>query len=205
MTRTVVFSDLHGSWDALEALKTRYENDFWICLGDVLGGKEANRCLDLLASRSVPCVKGNHEVDLWSTYVPAVSPELAVWIEKWPLKLTEDETLLCHAWLEPVRSGFRFQAVTTVHDAESMFTCESFQRAFVGHSHQPGWWEKRQGPAVWTSAETGIRLEWKRGSRYIVDVGSLGEPLLPGDPRWVSWDERGVTWCSFNSPHLLMS
>lgn len=198
--KTVVFSDLHGNIQALEALRLQRGEDFWICLGDVLGRMgDMMECLQLLRSRKVPCVRGNHEVDLWRAYEPSVSQEMGEWVKSWPLLLREDETLLSHTWLERVHTGFRFQRVENLNNAEAMFTAEEFQRAFVGHSHRPGWWEKGEGPAVWTLAETGQRLEWRPGVRYIIHVGSLGDPEFPGDPRWVFWDDDGVTWAGFTS------
>lgn len=193
--KTVVFSDLHGNFQALEALCSEHGEDFWICLGDVLGRLgDMMSCLEVLRSRKVSCVRGNHETDLWQIYEPSLTQEMAVWVKSWPHQLREGETLLNHCWLDRVHTGFRFQRVENLNNAEAMFASETFQRAFVGHSHRPGWWEKGEGAAIWTSAQVGQRLEWRPGVRYIVDVGSLGDPEFPQDPRWVVWDARGVTW-----------
>lgn len=79
--------------------------------------------------------------------------------------------------------------------AESMFDSEQFRVAFVGHSHSPGWWELEAGDRPrWTHASQLREVLWEEAKRYIVDVGGLGEPSLPGDPVYVLWDESGVKW-----------
>ena len=76
--RLGVLSDVHGDYaalqDALAQLKRIGVIDV-VCAGDILDwGPSPGRCLELLAARGIPCVRGNHDyVDAGgSTFDPLV-------------------------------------------------------------------------------------------------------------------------------------
>lgn len=134
-------------------------------------------------------------MDLWTYYAQSLRADLREWVSGWPTELLDGPALLAHSWLERIGKGFIFQRLRSPENAASMFDASDFRFAFIGHSHQPGWWELGASRPQWTSASAGQRLDWAPDTRYIVDVGSLGEPYRPNDPRWVVWDDTGVTWC----------
>lgn len=63
--RYAVLSDIHANVDALRcvlAAVDRAEIDRIICLGDLVGYyTAANQCIELLRSRGVECIRGNHD------------------------------------------------------------------------------------------------------------------------------------------------
>ncbi len=64
--RIAVFSDIHGNLEALKEILNDIENekiDEVICLGDVIGlGPESKECLDLIISKKIKFILGNHEL-----------------------------------------------------------------------------------------------------------------------------------------------
>lgn len=186
---TLLFSDIHGKSERLARLLKLYSDTPAICLGDAVGMGENDATLRQLRERDIPCLLGNHEVDLIHLY--EVSDENRRWLSTWPYQLREDDALLCHTWLR----GRRFENIDSLSTVESMFASSDFRLTFVGHSHSPGWWELKQGDRPrWTHASQSWDVLWQEGSRYIIDVGSLGEPQSPGDPNYALWDEVGVRW-----------
>lgn len=41
---------------------------------------------------------------------------------------------------------------------------------------------------------TPLRMEMRADSRYLINVGSLGEPKSNRHPRYVLFEEQAVTW-----------
>ena len=161
----------------------------YYCLGDVLGRGQEQRVFELLSTHSVSCLLGNHEVDLRHHY--DLRLEVVKEVETWPYRRREGATLFCHTWLQgepPV-----FQNIDSTFSAQEMFASDEFQLAFVGHSHSPGYWKLEPERPRWTHAKVGTELVLGDG-RYIVDVGSLGEPQNDDSPRFVSWSHPIISW-----------
>jgi len=59
--RTLVVSDLHGNWPALEAVAA-VPHDAVVCLGDIVGyGPQPGECLRWLRASHASIVQGNHD------------------------------------------------------------------------------------------------------------------------------------------------
>ena len=187
--RTVIISDIHGKANILREVLNRHPDDPVVCLGDALGSGDNETTLSLLQEHQVPCVKGNHEVDLIHLY--ELSPNIAAHIDSWPYIRNFGDVLFVHTWLELPQ--IRYRMIDSLLSAEEMFSSNRFKTAFVGHSHSPGWWTLEEHRPVWKHAKTETVLELD-SRRRIVDVGSLGEPYHPEDPRYVIWEEGAVRW-----------
>jgi predicted phosphodiesterase len=65
MTRLGIISDIHGDYAALEDALAQLDRmcvSEIVCAGDVLDyGPSPVRCIELLQSRGIPCVRGNHD------------------------------------------------------------------------------------------------------------------------------------------------
>ena len=63
--RYAFFSDIHGNWDAFEAVLADMEGqnvDVSVCLGDIVGyGAESHRCVRQVVDMKVLCLAGNHD------------------------------------------------------------------------------------------------------------------------------------------------
>lgn len=170
-----------------------HPDDRILCLGDAVGPRHNDETLRLLHERDVPCVNGNHEVDIMYRY--QVSDVWRRWVESWPDYRVENVVLYTHTLIDESR---RFLDIDSTFSARRMYDSGCFRIAFVGHSHSPGWWSWSGGEdrPVWTHADIDTTLAPEDGRRYIVDVGSLGEPKRSGDPRYAVWDGRSVCWKS---------
>jgi predicted phosphodiesterase len=59
--RTLVLSDIHGNWPALEAVAA-VPHDAVVCLGDIVGyGPQPGECLRWLRASGAEIVQGNHD------------------------------------------------------------------------------------------------------------------------------------------------
>lgn len=186
---TLLFSDIHGKVEPLHRLLRLYPDTPAVCLGDVVGAGESDSVLSLLQASGVPCLLGNHEVDLIHLY--EVSSDHRKWISNWPRTLAKGDVTLAHTWLR----GNIFESIDSIAAATLCFESQGARTLFVGHSHSPGWWQWAPGDRPrWTHAANQRELFFEDGCRYIVDVGSLGEPQRPDDPRYALWDGVGVRW-----------
>lgn len=187
----LIVSDIHGRADLLREVLQKFPEVQVVCLGDAVGSGSGNDAtLSLLRDAKAACLKGNHEVDLLHLY--SLSDESRTQIALWPYRLIQDDVLFSHTYLGSGSSA-QFWNIDSTWTAEQMFTSENFRICFVGHSHSPGWWEwKPQERPVWKHADPTRALQLHHGVRYIVDVGSLGEPQRETDPKYVVWQAETV-------------
>jgi len=66
MDKIALFSDIHGNFQALDAIIKTLEKqgikDIY-CLGDILSiGPSSRECIDLILNKKIPMVLGNHEI-----------------------------------------------------------------------------------------------------------------------------------------------
>lgn len=184
MAGRILFSDLHGNIEKLQALLERRAGRQVICLGDALGRGDNQATLEKLKESKIPCLKGNHEVDLLPVYRPGLTPEQLDWVKGWPHQFVEGDVLLTHTWLD----DHHFRRIESPIQVELFLESHDFRVAFVGHSHSPGYWHDGK----FHIAEPGTSLTFQPGSRYVIDVGSLGEPLRT--LTYVDWDDDTVVW-----------
>lgn len=193
--RYAVVSDIHGNTDALKAViadAADHGARDLLCLGDTVGyGAEPVACLETIGERAVAVVAGNHDhaaaglLDLrW--FNPAAR-RAAVWtrgqldanhrryVEGLPLLTTVDEASLVHA--SPDRPE-DWEYLLSEEDGLAAFASFTSRLCFVGHSHLPAVWSLgSSGPdhigrfAAWPH-----RVRLQKGRRYLVNVGSVGQP-----------------------------
>jgi diadenosine tetraphosphatase ApaH/serine/threonine PP2A family protein phosphatase len=215
--RYAVLSDVHGNLEALTAVMADAASEGAtgvVCLGDIVGyGADPVACIEVLAERAACIVAGNHEhgavglLDLrW--FNPAASAA-ALWtrerlgadhqgyLSALPLTSAVGEATCVHA--SPGRPE-EWDYLLSAEDGFRAFADFPTRLCFVGHSHRPALWsqgssgpdhEDLGGPACHDR-----RVSFLDGRRYIVNVGSVGQPR-DRDPRaaYIVWDEddRSVT------------
>ena len=206
--RLAIVSDIHGNLEALEAVLADLEKrscDRMICLGDFVGyGASPNECTEKLRPLIAGAVIGNHDAaaigKLRLTYFNVDAAEAARWTDAQltpenrdyllglPYRIQEDGALLVHA--SPTEPEGWHYVLSTGDAAEEMKSYPD-PVCFIGHSHVAGAFER---------SETGVRytrdseLRFQPGRRYLVNVGSVGQPR-DGDPRaaYVVWDRESGT------------
>jgi diadenosine tetraphosphatase ApaH/serine/threonine PP2A family protein phosphatase len=201
--RYAVLSDVHANLEALRAVldDARDRADGLLCLGDVVGyGADPAACIETLGERAAALVAGNHEYAVaglmdMDWFTPHARDGLAwthdrldddhrAWLGARPLVLEMDEATLVHA---SPRQPEDWTYLRTAADGWDAFGAFATRLCFVGHTHRPMVWSLGSSGPDWAPAPDEIAFEV--GRRYIVNVGSVGQPR-DRDPRaaYAIWD-----------------
>jgi predicted phosphodiesterase len=195
--KLAVLSDVHANLEALRSVfafvkEARPDRVFF--LGDAVGyGPDPNECLDLLRQFCTVSLQGNHDAaacDLMGTENFNVFAKAAVDYTRQILSKDhriflsglpslEQRRTLCLAHSSPFQPE-RWHYLFT--EGDGAFNFNHFQGAvcFVGHSHQPAVFT--QDPEGKVTLRPFDEVELAQGSRYIINVGSVGQPR-DSDPR----------------------
>jgi predicted phosphodiesterase len=180
--RLAIISDIHSNLEALtKALEVidRHSVDTIICLGDIVGyGANPNECIELVRKRCSAVIKGNHEYAIERVSQTEFFTEDAraaiIWTQKQlteknyeylltlPLAHREDDGYFVHA--SPCKPA-EWTYILGHSDASSTFHCFSEEICFIGHTHTP---------AIFSAGGRSKRVT--KGERYLVNVGSIGQP-----------------------------
>lgn len=194
--RTLIISDIHGNFAALEAVERAEAlaaGDEVICLGDIVGyGPEPGACLRWVAERAEVVVQGNHDRALAEDVPPGcraqfewlaretapigraqAGPRERSWLAtlpRWAFAESEGTRyLFVHA--TPAHPLYRYLGPDPSEWAQETATLDA-DAAVVGHTHLP--------------------FEITVAGRRIINPGSVGQPK-DGDPRAAyAVLERGV-------------
>lgn len=188
-----VISDIHSNLEALQSVfdflkKSRIKKIF--CTGDLVGyGPNPNEVIELIRSENIPACLGNHDAAVIErtdiTYFNEYAREAVIWTRK---HITRDNLLyLMKLPYFFVENGWRFvhsspedpdqwYYIQTRYDAE--FAMSAFEETicFIGHTHRPVIFSEK-GKQNYDNS-----VELVRGEKYIINVGSVGQPR-DGDPR----------------------
>jgi len=206
--RYAVLSDIHSNLEALEAVvaDAAPRSDGFLCLGDLVGyGADPVACVEIVAERAQTIVSGNHEhavvglLDLeWFNPYARTAAEWTrerldddhrCYLTALPLVAEVGDATLVHA--SPDRPA-EWEYLVTAQDGFDAFSAFATRLCFVGHSHLAGVWSLGSSGPEHQPGMVDLALE--RGRRYIVNVGSVGQPR-DRDPRasYAIWDaERGT-------------
>jgi diadenosine tetraphosphatase ApaH/serine/threonine PP2A family protein phosphatase len=185
-----ILSDVHGNLEALRAVLDDADSraDGVLCLGDTVGyGADPEACVELLSGRARGIVAGNHEygvadrLDLswfnrWARAAAEWTRERLdddhrAWLAALPLSLEFGDATLVHA--SPAQPD-EWEYIVTPEDGWAAFAHFQTRWCFVGHSHVPGVWSLgSSGPDHEPRPDVIVS---ERGRRYIVNVGSVGQP-----------------------------
>ncbi len=191
--RYAVFSDVHANrqaWDTVLADIRQQGADVLVCLGDVVGyGPMPQEVLESVGAVTPNFVLGNHDAAvcgrLDTSFFNPSAKEVIEWtrgrldktalefFEEVPLQIEEGDILFVHAEAaNPGRFGYIDDETSA---AESLEAIEQ-RIAFLGHTHHPLVHEMNEG-TVRELPPMDFKLQ--DGRRYLVNVGSVGEPRTP--------------------------
>jgi len=186
----LIFSDLHSNLEALNAFQDNIasiQHDLKVCLGDTVGyGADPNPCLDWVKENADIILAGNHDhaaigktnTDYFNRYAKQASTwtknELTSTNHEYLCSLPVDKEEYGVHWAHS--SPFepeRWHYVTSANDRRQF---EHFMESvcFLGHTHIPLILELSPDSSVKEYAVPQMML--KTGFRYIINVGSLGQP-----------------------------
>jgi diadenosine tetraphosphatase ApaH/serine/threonine PP2A family protein phosphatase len=176
--------------------------DGLVSLGDLVGyGADPSRVVDALARRDAVAVAGNHDhaaagllgLDWFNPYARAaaewtagrLTPDQGRYLAGLPLVAELAGATLVHS--SPSHPE-EWPYLVSPSDGAEAFGAFRTLLCFVGHSHMPAVWILREDGRV-DFARGGARIELRPGERYIVNVGSVGQPR-DGDPAaaYAVWD-----------------
>lgn len=215
--RYAFVSDVHGNLESLErALSLVAPDDELVCLGDSVGyGANPNECVDLLRRHARHAVLGNHDLAAIENFGVENFNDAARTAIGWTQNVLNEVT---RAWLNGLPYELRFPEFLLVHGApvnyfEYILDKDAAARAFartdapvvfVGHTHIAEYWTREpDGSIGHRHMQRGGELQLQEGTRYILDVGSVGQPrdlnpqasMLFYDPQ-----QRRAEWVRYDYP-----
>lgn len=180
--RIAIISDIHGNLAALEAVLKHIDTsnvDLIFCLGDTVGyGPFPDECVTLVRERCAITLKGNHDSGLlletpledfnmygmkailWSR--KEVSASNQAFLRDLPFTSVEHDCTFAHA--SPYLPD-TWKYVLTLRAAQENFGAFTTDVCFIGHTHVPV-----------IIGEDGSINRMKNKGRYIINVGSVGQP-----------------------------
>jgi diadenosine tetraphosphatase ApaH/serine/threonine PP2A family protein phosphatase len=188
--RYAIVSDVHANIEALEAaFALTRDDDAVLCLGDIVGyGPNPNECVDRIKRRALATVLGNHDVAAidnfglqyfnpaardamrWTQRV--ISPESVAWLNELGYEFRMPDFLLVHG--APVNY---FEYILDKSGAARAFASTDAPLVFVGHTHIAEYYALEPGGTITHKhLQKGGELKLEDGTRYIVNVGSVGQP-----------------------------
>lgn len=193
--RYAILGDIHSNAPALDAVledaRTAGVTDY-ACVGDIVGyNASPTECLEKIMAMGCITVQGNHDYYCCTeTTVDDFHP-MAAEVVRW----TRSQLDARHStYLRELKHVRRVAGFTLVHstldmpekwgyvfdtlEAEANFNYQSTAVCFHGHTHVPVVFERQR--SVRRAALSRLHLEV--GSRYFINVGSVGQPR-DGDPR----------------------
>jgi diadenosine tetraphosphatase ApaH/serine/threonine PP2A family protein phosphatase len=186
--KIAIISDIHGNLEALTEVVAYLDTHpvgALYCLGDTIGyGANPNECCQLVRRRNAVSLLGNHDNAVWDDEMLASFSPLAAkamlwtrtvlhasektYLQSLPLIAMADESTFVHASLDDPAS---FPYLMSVYDARLTLKLSTTTMCWIGHTHVP---------AIFS--EHGETSAVVKGTRYVVNVGSVGQPR-DADPR----------------------
>jgi len=198
--RVAVLSDIHANLPALEVVIRHIESlavDALLCCGDIVGyGAHPGDCVDIVRTKAVRCVRGNHELALLDPRQADSFNEYARDAIYWTMgalnrtQLDYIKALSDNArWEDFILAHGSFidpdEYVFSEHQAHANLLITPCRLGCIGHTHYPEAYFLDPDGDVHSNPD-GIfgegKFELKPGNRYLVNVGSVGQPR-DGDNR----------------------
>ncbi len=215
--RYAIVSDVHGNQESLQrVLSAIAEDDALVSLGDVVGyGPNPNECVAALRARAKHAVLGNHDLAAaenfgvesfnraareaigWTQSV--LDPSSREWLDALPYELRFPDFLLVHG--APVNY---FEYILDKRAAARAFDATDARLVFVGHTHIAEYWVRdTDGTIGHRHMQHGGELTLEGDKRYIIDVGSVGQPRDLNPQAcfvWYDSERQVVRWNRYDYP-----
>ena len=215
--RYAVCSDVHSNLESLTVMLAKLdESDGLLCLGDMVGyGPNPNECVDLLRARCTSSVLGNHDVAAIDNFGVEYFNSAARAAIEWTQGVISKENI---DWLNGLSYEIRVPQYLMVHGAPVNYfeyildkrgAARAFENTdapviFVGHTHIAEYYRlDPDGTIAHAHMQNGGMLALDEGARYLVNVGSVGQPrdLNPlASFVWYDPDARAIEFVRYEYP-----
>jgi len=185
------FSDVHANWEALAACLQDFESsglNKLFFMGDAVGyGADPNRAVEKIEDICEIKILGNHDAAVTGRLSPeyfnhyarssfyftqeTITPENMERLKKFTLSEVWQDFTLVHALPRDPES---WEYISTLREAEENFKYFDTRICLIGHSHRPFIVEKEGNREA--ALITSQRLTIAENCRYIINVGSVGQP-----------------------------
>jgi len=212
-----IVSDVHGNIESLQrAFSLIPDDDTLLCLGDIVGyGPNPNECVKMLRDRAKGAVLGNHDLAALENFGVEYFNDAARAAIEWTQTVLDEES---RAWLNGLSYELRFPEFLLVHgapvdyfeyildkrSAAKAFALTDAPLVFIGHTHIAEYWaQEPDGSVSHRHMQQGGQITLESGKRYIIDVGSVGQPRdLNPEASFVRYDSdaRTVQWVRYEYP-----
>lgn len=200
----IIFSDVHSNLEAVESFCQVIESidhDKKVCLGDIVGyNADPNRVVEWIFNDVDLVLAGNHDYAVLKktdiSYLNSGAYQACVWtsdilkkknkefLNTLPTQKVEDDIHWVHS--SPFQP-MQWHYVSSEFSAKKNFDHFDQALCFLGHSHLPGIYVKSKDNEVFSLEACKVELDPE--SRYIINVGSLGQPRDRNpDPSFVFYD-----------------
>jgi len=190
--KIAVFSDVHSSYSKMLAVfadMEKYGIDHYICLGDIIGyGDQPEETIQLLMSKKVVSVRGNHELAMFDPEylelfpksikqplldnIAAISNASVRYLEETPAYLELENCHFVH--------GTPPDKITTyIHDVtdyylKSIFNNSDKQVFFTGHTHELVLITYKDRNFYRRRIKENCIIHLGDDRKYLLNVGSIG-------------------------------
>lgn len=215
--RYAIVSDIHGNEESLHrAFSLIQPDDKVLCLGDIVGyGPNPNECVRMIRERATETVLGNHDVAAVDNFGIEYFNAAARRAIEWTQTVIEPDNI---AWLNGLSYEIRQPGFLLVHGApvhyfeyllDKRHAKAAFERTdapliFIGHTHIAEYYAlEHDGSVSHQHMQHGGQIVLEPGVRYIIDVGSIGQPRdLNPQACFVFFDDekRTVEWVRYDYP-----
>ena len=189
--RYAILGDVHANLEALSAVIKQCKNEGarrFFCVGDIVGyGANPSEAIAKFIEVGIVSVAGNHD---WAVAgkistenLNETAAKAAVWTQKkvrptdveylnaLALIFKNDDFLMVHGSLNHPQ---QFHYLTDIEEAADTFYLMDRRVCFVGHTHVPRIFVRHGERSLLT--DTYKPLELRPDFKYIVNVGSVGQP-----------------------------
>lgn len=193
--RHLIFSDIHGNLEALDALlrfAARKKIDHFVCLGDLVGyGASPNEVIQKVHKlKPLSIIRGNHDkavsgLDSIETFNPIAATAIR-WTQKAISKPNADFLRRLREGPHQVEGRFSIchgspfdedYYIFGEFDAEEAFDYLNLPLGFFGHTHFPFIYTRREGLVEGEyMGEDGAEAKLEKGVSYLINPGSIGQP-----------------------------
>ena len=198
--KIAIISDIHSNLEAftnfINIVKETGIEEIYSC-GDIVGyGPNPEECVNLFIENHIVGVKGNHDAGVvdesvlfgFNTYARSaivftkriLSKSSESFLKDLPFFIEKEQFTIFHGF-PSIRAPFRY--ILTEDDAMEAFMNVKTQIAFYGHTHKPCICvlsKNNKFEVIYPEEKT--KYEIKDGFKYLVNVGSIGQPR-DGNPK----------------------